>query len=236
MKNIKLSNLLLCAILLLSLLHGCKKEKRDMSPEDVVTMFYKARDAGDFETLNEILFFESEVSASQREKKIQSIISTSSEKTMMKMFAANIETKYEKILDNETAEVGVVVKAGIAGVGKNMPFNQIMLRKQDGSWKYHYSRNSLTIDELIQEIKKYPDDASLYYLLGKLVRNDNPFEGYRFCQKYYDLEPDGFWVSKEFLSKLEENSRGQTPWSYLLCIPSLTNSLFFYCLVPPDEK
>ena len=75
-----------------------------------------------------------------------------------------------------------------------------VLKREDGIWKIH--NNKWIPGQMFEELKKNPTDASLYYLYTNDIINEH-FPVYRFKKKYYELDPEGFWVTKSFLEKLK---------------------------------
>jgi len=63
--------------------------------------------------------------------------------------------------------------------------------------------------KMLEELKKNPTDLSLYYHCAQdMTNNQNRLLAYRFRKKYYELDPDGFWITVFFLERLridEEN-------------------------------
>ena len=62
---------------------------------------------------------------------------------------------------------------------------------------------------MLEELKQNPNDLSLYYHCAQDMANkQNRLLAYRFRKKYYELDPDGFWITEHFLERLrvdEEN-------------------------------
>ena len=119
------------------------------------------------------------------------------------MVGTKRSAKYEKFLDNDLAEVGVECWS-IKNLLKQYPVEQVILKNDDGIWKYYYSMYDLTWEQLIEAIRKNPNDASLYYYLGVVTQSENPAKAHRYYKKYYELDSEGFWVTNSFLTKLKE--------------------------------
>ena len=121
---------------------------------------------------------------------------------MMNLFFMKTKIEYEKIINDNTAEVGLVLKMGLLGIGKRIPFQQLILKKEDGTWKYSHSKYELTEEQLIETVTKNPYDASALYHLGRMYQPKNPARANKYYKKYYELEPKGFWISKELLDQI----------------------------------
>jgi hypothetical protein len=74
------------------------------------------------------------------------------------------------------------------------------LVKDDGIWKVHGDKWDW--GKMLEQLKQNPSDASSYYLYSQEVINEW-FQAYRFKKKYYELDPDGFWVTDNFIEKLK---------------------------------
>lgn len=192
--------------LLLFSVGGCgENDPSKMSPMEVINLYYKARNKGDIETLLKIIYFPPAISAEQRKAKAKSLLSGGDEKGMMKLARTKINAEYEEIINDDTAEVGVVLWGGIPGFKKRIPFQQVILIRENSVWKYVKSKYELTEDELVTIIRENPYDASAIYHLGRKYQPENSAKANRYFRKYYELEPKGFWISKEFLLNLNKN-------------------------------
>lgn len=195
--------LIVLAVLAFNFLQDKAKDLSSRSPSEIVEMYCKARIDGDVELLEKIIYFPLGTSETDKHSKLQSIIACPDEKAVLRMVGARRSAKYEKFLDEDTAEVGVVCWS-IANVLKRYPVDQIMLKKENGIWKYRYSMHEITQEQLIEAIKKNPKDASAYYLFGVSVEPENPPKAHRYFLKYYELDPNGFWVCDNFMQRLKE--------------------------------
>ena len=55
---------------------------------------------------------------------------------------------------------------------------------------------------MLDELKKNPNDFSLYYYCAQDMANEqNRLLAYRFRKKYYELDPNGFWITDLFLEQ-----------------------------------
>ncbi|MBN1621533.1 MAG: hypothetical protein JW871_02965 [Endomicrobiales bacterium] len=187
-------------------------ELTKLSPKEIMDIYLEAKYSGDTAKavlLEKIIYFDASIPESERQAKTASLI-VREPMSYMGMVSFKVQAEYEKIIDNETAEVGVVMyvkpkKAGITVpfVDNRVPAQKVVMKKDENIWKYHYDKSVLTEEQLIEILRKNHNDADAYYLLGKKYQSENPYRADRYFKRYYELEPNGFWVSKEFLSKLE---------------------------------
>ena len=171
-----------------------------ISPEGVMSLYLKARDNGNVEILRNIIYFPPEASEEEKVRLAKAAVAESGEKSMMKLFFARIKTEYGRVIDDETAEVGLVI---IAGINKKTPFQQITMTKDEGIWKYHYDRFKFTESDLTEQIRSDPLVAWPYYYLGRLYQPENPVRANQYYKKYYELEPGGFWADSRFINNLK---------------------------------
>lgn len=187
---------------------GCenKGDLYSLSPRQVADLYIKAYNNRDTELLRKIIYFPPGTSEAEIEEKIKPSPSSREAKgaeRLLKSAGVKITTKHEKLLSEDAAEVGVVMKMGLGALSKQTPVDQFMMKKDGGIWKFHYAVSLLTKEQLTETIKKDPETAWAYYNLGVLLQSENPYKAYTFFQKYYELEPEGFWVNAELLSKLQ---------------------------------
>lgn len=200
----KIHIFVLAGLTVLSVISCSDKESpTQMSPTEIVNLFQDTRNDGNIEIMREILYFAPDTTEEQKQERVRSILAGSDEKIVMNFVGTTEKVEYEKLIDEETAEVGLVL-GGANGFLNRVPTGQIILKKKDGMWKYHYNKYELSEDKLIKMIRQKTNDNSLYYLLGRWIVNENPAKAYRYFKKYYDLEPDGFWVCDSFLKELKE--------------------------------
>jgi tetratricopeptide (TPR) repeat protein len=174
-----------------------------MSPKEIMSLYLKSRNKGDMETLRKIIYFPPGMSEEEKTAKVRLATTGFDEKTAMSMAMAGIKAECEKIINDDTAQVGLVVITGVGGIGKRTPFIEIVMKKDEGIWKYDYDKYSFTEKQLIEAIRKNPKDASAYYYLGRLYQPQNPARANRYYKKYYELEPEGFWVNESLLRNLK---------------------------------
>jgi hypothetical protein len=196
-KSIKL---LICFSIVF-LLAGCSKKKNlgSLSPSRIVKLYYKASNECDVELLRKIIYFPHGTSEVEIKEKIgPSSLSVDGKaaKNMLKIMQMKMAVEYEKILTKDTAEVGVIAKVGIGPLSKRIPGDQIILKRDEGVWKIHYSRGDLTKEQLVDAIRENPQSAWAYYYFGMKTQAENPYKAYRYYQKYYELEPKGFWADR----------------------------------------
>ncbi len=189
---------------------------RGSSPKDVIRSYYDAKDRGDIEFLRQIIFFPQSTTEEEINSRIKSEITGTDEKILTRAVGAKIKVEYEKIIDDQTAEVGVVLKMGLPCFKKRVPFQEIVLKKDDNKWKYSFSKYELSEKQLIEAIKENPYDASAIFHLGRLYQPDNPAKANKYYVKYRELEPQGFWISKELLDQIKKYQKIENEESELL--------------------
>lgn len=190
----------LCVVFFMVFVSSNPKRK---SPKAIVKLYYKARNSGNTDLLKQILYFEPETTDEQKQARIKTLLACPDEKWMMCLFGIVTKAKYEKYLDETTAEVGVV-STSLFRLGKQIPVDQVILKKDDGIWKYHYSMRELKIDELVKRLRENPEDADLYFHLAIEYISENLAKSHRYYLRYYELDPDGFWVDEDFGKLIKE--------------------------------
>ena len=190
-------------VLLAFIATGCGKGKNldSLSPKEVVYLYYQARNDGDIELLQQIIYFPPDISEAQRKERLE--LAGADEKGVMRAVGAKTKAEYEKIIDDDTAEVGVVMFVGIPGLKRRIPFQQVILKKENNIWKYSHSKHELTEDQLVAAITKNPFDASAIFHLGRRYQPENSARANRCYRKYHELEPNGFWISEELVDQLK---------------------------------
>jgi hypothetical protein len=182
---------------------GSNKGLSHKSPSQIISLYFKSEMKGDTETLRKIIYFPPGTSEEEKTAKVTAV-SNSGGKDASPLGFATIKPAYEKIIDNNTAEVGLVIAKGIGGIGKRIPCAEIIMRKDEGVWKYRDDKYVFTEEQLIAAIRKNPREAWPYYYLGRLYQPENPARANRYFLKYYELEPKGFWVDSTFLENIKE--------------------------------
>ena len=200
-------NYFLFLFLLLTFM-GCSKkgDLSSLSPMEIVDKYHTASGESDYELLRQIVFFPPDATEAEINKKIGYDTDPNirkDTKALTSMIGITIEVQYEKLLDEDTAEVGIGVKTGVGPLSKFSPVDQMILQKQDGIWKIDYSRNQLTRDQLVDAIKENPKTSWPYYYIGMSLQSENPYKAYRFYKKYCKLEPDGFFVNDRLSEKFQ---------------------------------
>jgi hypothetical protein len=184
---------------------GCGDKNLDkLSPKEVTELYLKARKNGNIETLRKIVYMPPETTVKERERWKKSMIVCDDEKMTKKIVFSIQKVEYEKIIDKDTAEVGVILFVDV-GPGLRTPLQQMMLKKDSGIWKIHCSKLFLNNEEQLRKIiNKNPSDADAYYYLAMMVQHKNPAKAKRYFRKYYELAPDGFWID----SNMKEQFKG----------------------------
>lgn len=187
-------------------IYSYRKSNLDkLSPMTIVNVYEKAWFRNDYELLDRIIHPDSDIKTDKGLPQWQK-----NEGLAVKVFSVAFGIKdkstYHKFLDENTAEVGVV-SYSIYKVFPKLPIKQLILKNDDGIWKIMGNKNSFDANQMLEQLKENPADASLYYLYSNNIINEH-FLTYRFRKRYYELEPDGFWVTNSFIEKLkadEEN-------------------------------
>lgn len=203
LKLVKLS-----LVVLMLFLFGCSKkgDLSSLSPREIVDKYHKASGEGDYELMRQIMYFPPDATEAEIRKKVGYGSDPSirkNTKDLTEMIGIKPVSHYEKFLDENAAEVGIGIKAGVGPLSKFIPVDQMILKKQDGIWKVDYSRNQLTREQLTEEIVANPKTPWPYYYLGWLLQGENPYKSYKCYKKYCTLAPDGFFVSNRLLEKFE---------------------------------
>lgn len=208
-------------ILSVFLMQGCSKKKNleSLSPRQVAELYIKPENKSDIELRRQIIYFPPGTS----EAEIRKIVCAASPsrdakggERMLRAAGLRMATEYEKILTEDTAEVGVVAIIGIGPLSKRKPADQLIMKKDNGIWKAHYYRGSLTKEQLVDTIREDPQTAWAYYHLGAEILADNPYKAYKYFNKYYELEPKGFWVDSQLLEDVEFHRNPQKMEQILL--------------------
>jgi hypothetical protein len=176
------------------------------SPKSIVKRFYKARNSGNTELLKKIIYFPPETTEEQKQAKVESMLAGSEEKLILRSMGLRLTVKYQKYIDDDTAEVGTM-GSSIFLPWKRYPVEQIILKKQDGIWKYYSNMANLPKGVLIKNLKNNPQNADLYFHLGRAYLDENLAKSHRLYLRYYELAPEGFWIDEDFLRRLKEYSK-----------------------------
>jgi hypothetical protein len=186
---------------------GCKNNNdiKSLSPRQVVSLYIKAHNECNRELLRKIIYFPSGMSEAEIEKKLgPASISREAKggERITRAAGLRVTPGYEKILNEDTAEVGVLMKIGFGPLSKDIPGDQYILKRENEVWKIHYARSELTKEQLATTIKENPQAAWVYYRLGMEIQSDNPYKACMYFNKYYELEPTGFYVDSELKNKI----------------------------------
>jgi hypothetical protein len=221
--NMEAKKYIFYSIIVLSvfMMQGCSKKKdlKSLTPRQVAELYVDLENDYDTELLRQIIYFPPGTSEEEIRKRIGPSSPSKDAKGGARILRAagfSVTTKYEKILTEDTAEVGVVMKMGIGPLSKRKPFDQLIMKKDNGIWKAHYYRRSLTKEQLIDTIREDPQSAWAYYHLGMETLSDNPYRAYKYFNKYYELKPKGFFVDSELLRDVEFHRNPQKMEQMLL--------------------
>lgn len=155
----------------------------EMSPREIIDLYLKIRTEGRHDELPQILCHPND------EAKINNLMASDAEKTLYS-FLAKRKTAYEKIIDANTAEVGIVLSIA----GKIIPLQQMILKKAGGIWKLRESKfNNTSKEQLHEMLKITPVDPDIYYYLGKLYSTDRYVLAAQYYEKYLELSDNMFW-------------------------------------------
>ncbi|MHC4525791.1 MAG: hypothetical protein ACYSU8_09705 [Planctomycetota bacterium] len=176
-----------------------------LSPKKIMNLYSKGWFRGDYESLEKIIHPDSGIHVNKNKPQWQK-----REESALRVFGIILGGKskavYQKIIDSNTAEVGSV-HYSIYWPFVKRPVSQDILKKHDGIWKVFGLK--WVPGEMLEELKKNPTDLSLYYHHSRdVANNQNRLLAYRFRKKYYELDPDGFWITEHFIERLkvdEEN-------------------------------
>jgi len=185
---------------------ACSDSKKDwskMSPAEIVERYLAARNSGDTATIRKITYFSPGETESEIERKIQSAVASAEEKGTLRIFGVKTKVEYGKVIDSDTAEAGIIMDAVI---GRRTPLMQVVLKRDEGIWKYHYSKSELTDEQLREMIKRNPPDPDAFYLLGRKMIASNRKRATRYFMRYKELAPDGFWISSSMNDHIKNNA------------------------------
>lgn len=189
------------------IIYNCRKMLLPhLSPATMVNIYEKAWFRNDYDFLRKIVHPDSEIIDSEIVVNENLSPSGKNERLAVKIFsvAFGIKSKagYQKIIDEHSAEVGLVQYSIYRMFFPKEPVSQLVLKQHNGIWKimkYKYISG-----QMLKKLKDNPSDASLYYLYSNDIMNEH-FLSYRFKKRYYELEPDGFWVTQYFIEKLKSD-------------------------------
>jgi tetratricopeptide (TPR) repeat protein len=181
-----------------------QKNLHKLSPKQALSLYYKAQNKGDVELIKKLIYFPPGTTEEQKLAEAKSNSIGPNANPLIKLAASGIKVKYGKIIDENIAEVGVVACVSFFGFGHEEPLEKVILKKDDNIWKYFDGKYNLPPEQLFEKLKDNPEDADLYYYYGFRIMSENPAKANRFFKKYYELEPNGFWVTDHFVKKLQK--------------------------------
>ena len=177
-----------------------------LSPKNIANLYDKAVFWNDCDLLEKIIHPENSVFTINRNPPQWQKGEEYAARFFGIIVGAKREVSYQKIIDSSTAEVGFVHYSIYWPFAKH-PSGQDILKKYDGIWKIFGFK--WVSGKMLEELKKNPTDLSLYYHCAQdMANNQNRLLAYRFRKKYYELDPQGFWITEHFIKRLkvdEEN-------------------------------
>ncbi|GAF89965.1 unnamed protein product [marine sediment metagenome] len=167
-----------------------------------MNLYIKASFKQDYDLIEKIIHPDSDYSINRNLAQWQK-----NEMIGAKMFAIILGlkgmAKYQKIIDTNTAEVGDVMYSIYWPFAKR-PVGITILKKDGDVWKV--LRNKWVGGKMLEQLSQNPSDTPSYYLCScDMANKQNQLLAYRFRKKYYELDPDGFWITKSFIEKLKAN-------------------------------
>jgi hypothetical protein len=165
----------------------------------VVSLYEKERYSKDSALLSQLIYFPPNTSEQVKKETVKKTQACADEKALRIYLSAKPE--YEKVLDEKTAEVGVVL-SGLGAIRGRIPVQQYILKKDGGAWKIYCNRYEPSEQQLLADFEQNPQDYSILYLMASHVLPDNPPKAHQFFLKYYELDPKGFWVCDEFVQEI----------------------------------
>jgi hypothetical protein len=173
-----------------------------LTPKKVVSLLEKESYNKDSTTLQQLIYFPPNTTEAVKYEMVKRYKRTSVEEKALRFFMS-AKPEYEKVLDEETAEVGVVM-SGLAAIRGRQPLWQYILKKDGGVWKIFCDRYDLSESQLISEFQRNPKDYSILYLMACHIQPENFPKAGQYYLKYYELDPKGFWVCDDFVQQISE--------------------------------
>ena len=178
-----------------------KNHLEKLSPKQIVNLCLKAQWKEDHELLRKITHSTNEYTGERKKTQLEKDGEVV-QRALTILFAIKIEAAHQRAVKPNYVEVGTVDYSRYWPFSKTHHSGMELLAKEDGIWKLHSSK--WKYGEMIDHLKQNPNDLSSYYLCSQDMANDQNFlMEYRFKKKYYELDPKGFWITKDFLEKLK---------------------------------
>ena len=175
-------------LLLLGLcLASCKdnaKELSEMSPSEIAELYIKFRQNDTHDKLREIVCFP------DNDLRLKNLMKSSAEKGLDNL-GTYLEVSYEKIINEDTAEVGISLNLLFK---HKTPFEQLILKKEEGVWKlYGFKFENKSIEDLLIMLDTSTVDPDVYFYLGRKYSVDRYEKASEYCKKYLALSDNKFW-------------------------------------------
>lgn len=192
--------------------NGCHQNPSGKSPGEAMKMVLTAIESRDISSLRTLVYRAPGESDSEFESKLEKMQMPLQEKMMMKYAGAGFTVSYEKIFDNGTAEVGVVMYVNTTTTPE--PICQALMRKDGNTWKYDRKIGDYNEEYFRNVLRHDPDNADAYYYIGRKIEADKPAEAAKCFRKYLKLAPGGFWdhIYLRMTIQQLERAANQTPF------------------------
>lgn len=189
-KKMNAKTLIFPVVLLLLLglcLASCKdnaKELSEMSPSEIAELYIKFRQNDTHDKLREIVCFP------DNDLRLKNLMKSSAEKGLDNL-GTYLEVSYEKIINEDTAEVGISLNLLFK---HKTPFEQLILKKEEGVWKlYGFKFENKSIEDLLIMLDTSTVDSDVYFYLGRKYSVDRYEKASEYCKKYLALSDNKFW-------------------------------------------
>lgn len=206
--QIRLYHIFLCLILIVILYFTAgeikyryqKNHLEKLSPKQIVNLCFKAQWKEDHELLRKISHSTNEYTGERKKTQLEKDGEVV-QRALTILFAIKFEAEHQRAVEPNYMEVGYVHYSRYWPFSKTHSHMQL-LAKEDGIWKLHSSK--WKYGEMLEHLMQNPNDLSSYCICSWDMANDQNFlMEYRFKKKYYELDPKGFWITKDFLEKLK---------------------------------
>ncbi|OQA88483.1 MAG: hypothetical protein BWY31_00347 [Lentisphaerae bacterium ADurb.Bin242] len=160
------------------------KALSEMSPTEIANLYIKFRNDETTNNIKTIVFFP------KNELWVRNLMKSSPEKDLDKI-GLKLKVDYEKVIDDNMAEVGIIVDFPIKG---RIPQKQFILKKRDGGWKlYHHKFEDRSLEELLHMANASIVDPDVYFYLGRHYSVDRYGKASEYYKKYLEVSDNKFW-------------------------------------------